>query len=681
MRLPDYKMVSGGNTRVNMSAGAAGQVGRAFASMGKDLQNAGMEVAGAFEEAEKQHNAGKMADWQLELDEAYSNYQQDMASNPNNALEWRDGFTKLMQGKRTELEKRDISKNLRDQQSDYLKGFEGKYGIQVSNKMHATVLTNASKSAELRIKDLHLRGKDAEKRQLLQESVNGGLLPSYVRQEYEMQWDREDQDAMIEDQYTDDADSWLKRVEEDPPQNLSKERLDAHIKKAKAVRSVNTMENVHDGKNMINEGNHFSNEGDLEKWMVDRKMDATTRRSMHDYFVNRNDDVLNKYYAQPAQQDALDSQIRAMLSKYTPDGQPDDTEYAKITSLADRVTNPRNKENLLRMIDAKRQGHEVRLKEDSDILNKRLDDRMKIDLDKHARSKPKEETRTLGEFLMDGWINGKSNLTPYFSEEEIEQIMEAEEKVDGKMQVTQNARLKMFKKLYRNDPSARGQTKFQKDMAYAIMHGTSSTPISRSFDQGAMDEWLEQKQEIEERYGKSRRDLMDGIEGRDTTKIEPSEMSKMVGSVALQNDPLTSWGSSLEPEPMRKTVTPEEAEFQGAYKVYAQANNLNPNPDNLDQYYDYRGAWKAGYLNPNKKGHLPSEFKKAGHPRTYMSPNKKDFSNRPQAGWTDTRDGSVVGGKSAESELDTEEVRGYNDLPIARPERDSDSLLPAKPKS
>ena len=151
-------MVSGGNTRVNMSAGAAGQVGRAFASMGKDLQNAGMEVAGAFEEAERQHNIGKMADLKLELDQTYSSFQQEMASNPNDAINWREKWGKVLESKKTELSKRDMSRGLREQTITYFKGFEGKSGINVSHTAHTTILQNAKGSAAAVVADLQSRG-------------------------------------------------------------------------------------------------------------------------------------------------------------------------------------------------------------------------------------------------------------------------------------------------------------------------------------------------------------------------------------------------------------------------------------------------------------------------------------------------------------------------------------------
>ena len=62
-----------------------------------------------------------------------------------------------------------------------------------------------------------------------------------------------------------------------------------------------------------------------------------------------------------------------------------------------------------------------------------------------------------------------------------------------------------------------------------------------------------------------------------------------------------------------------EAEFQQAYHEYARRMGLDPNPDNPLHRYDYRRAFLRGQLRPHETGHLPSEFKLPGHPRTFVS--------------------------------------------------------------
>jgi hypothetical protein len=49
-----------------------------------------------------------------------------------------------------------------------------------------------------------------------------------------------------------------------------------------------------------------------------------------------------------------------------------------------------------------------------------------------------------------------------------------------------------------------------------------------------------------------------------------------------------------------------------------QSGQLNPNPDDPEHFYDYRGAWLAQNANQDSLGHFPSQFKQPGHPRDYL---------------------------------------------------------------
>lgn len=62
----------------------------------------------------------------------------------------------------------------------------------------------------------------------------------------------------------------------------------------------------------------------------------------------------------------------------------------------------------------------------------------------------------------------------------------------------------------------------------------------------------------------------------------------------------------------------EEIDFQNKYKVIAEKIDLNLNPDDPLQKYDYRGAYKAGQLEPDKFDHFPSEFKDPDHPNRFV---------------------------------------------------------------
>jgi len=55
-----------------------------------------------------------------------------------------------------------------------------------------------------------------------------------------------------------------------------------------------------------------------------------------------------------------------------------------------------------------------------------------------------------------------------------------------------------------------------------------------------------------------------------------------------------------------------EKEFQAWHKKRAKKLGLNPDPDNPNHFYDYRGAWLKGHRTIT--GHLPDTYKLPGHP-------------------------------------------------------------------
>jgi len=85
----------------------------------------------------------------------------------------------------------------------------------------------------------------------------------------------------------------------------------------------------------------------------------------------------------------------------------------------------------------------------------------------------------------------------------------------------------------------------------------------------------------------------------------------------------------------------EEKLFQEDYANISKRAGLAADPDEKEHFYDYRSAWRAGDMSTDGELHLPSKYKKAGHPRLYMSPDRREFSNEGKSGWTDTRTGNV----------------------------------------
>lgn len=62
----------------------------------------------------------------------------------------------------------------------------------------------------------------------------------------------------------------------------------------------------------------------------------------------------------------------------------------------------------------------------------------------------------------------------------------------------------------------------------------------------------------------------------------------------------------------------KEEEFQNWYAEHAKKLDLNPDPDDPRHFYDYRKAFLSG-IEPDEKGHWPSEFKLEGHPRMFLN--------------------------------------------------------------
>ena len=61
-------------------------------------------------------------------------------------------------------------------------------------------------------------------------------------------------------------------------------------------------------------------------------------------------------------------------------------------------------------------------------------------------------------------------------------------------------------------------------------------------------------------------------------------------------------------------------DFNKTYAEYSKKYRMNPNPDDPKHYYDYRALYKdVGEIRPDSSGHLPSKYKKKGHPRMIVN--------------------------------------------------------------
>jgi hypothetical protein len=96
--------------------------------------------------------------------------------------------------------------------------------------------------------------------------------------------------------------------------------------------------------------------------------------------------------------------------------------------------------------------------------------------------------------------------------------------------------------------------------------------------------------------------------------------------------------------PQTRTPATDDG-FADWYAGMAKQHGLSPNPDDPQQFYDYRAAFKAN-ASPDASGHWPSTFKKPGHPNMVVggfnvqtgarvpgSPRAKDAAELVRLGW------------------------------------------------
>ncbi len=107
-----------------------------------------------------------------------------------------------------------------------------------------------------------------------------------------------------------------------------------------------------------------------------------------------------------------------------------------------------------------------------------------------------------------------------------------------------------------------------------------------------------------------------------------------------------------------------EAEFQAWYAKRAEAQGLDPNPDDPRHFYDYRAAHAAG-AEPDASGHWPSAYKTEGHPRTFVE-GKNTKTGKPAT--TAERDLQLA------QEFEAAQGPRLSALTIARGEKGEDKI-------
>jgi hypothetical protein len=107
----------------------------------------------------------------------------------------------------------------------------------------------------------------------------------------------------------------------------------------------------------------------------------------------------------------------------------------------------------------------------------------------------------------------------------------------------------------------------------------------------------------------------------------------------------------------------KERAFQAWYTGLSNKMGLSPDPDQKDQFYDYRGfynAMNAGQVtSPDKPGgHFSSQFKFPGHPRTYLKDARGRVFNTLTGKYVD--DGNYIPENVQDFDLTPQEQARYS---------------------
>lgn len=504
MRAPDYKMIQGGNIRSNMSASAATRVaeaagasGRAFAKMGEDLQSAGMEVAGMFEEAEKIHNEGKMAEYKNELDTEYSNFQNNMMSDPNRSLEWRGEWDKVLERKQAELDKLDISGNLRNLMTSHLNEVSGDTRIRVSHASHKTTIHNANNAFKVRAQHLMQSGRYEEAEEVLANAP--ASMPSYAKLDMMQQIEDEKKLEGYRQQFTADPYGWDEGDENEPLEGLSMSQSRAIRKEAKAAARRNEYEAVNEMQRQI-DGGVLKTEEEVIEQAEANNMSPTAKRQMVKYHATFNNEQIKAYWAEPENQNAMYNELGDMLRKYDPEGYGMDMDYADMKTKVLLMPDTPRRELFLKELDQKFGAAKAIHKGKKDIQRDILRDALADRVDALELTKPTTIEKTAREFIDDGFLRSEQKLGIYFDEEEVEKIMEATEKIGTKKVQTEDARMKMFRKLWGTHARA-GNTRFERNLGKAIGMGKLSTKLSSFVDEEAGREYSKRLRNLRIRNG------------------------------------------------------------------------------------------------------------------------------------------------------------------------------------
>jgi len=171
--------------------------------------------------------------------------------------------------------------------------------------------------------------------------------------------------------------------------------------------------------------------------------------------------------------------------------------------------------------------------------------------------------------------------------------------------------------------------------------------------------------------------VMKNKQNNEAEEMQKRMLMQQSNMQSLQNfqnaNKMYALGGQLGDPPYTTKLTPEEQkQFNAWYSKISKYKQLNPNPDDLEQQYDYRGYWKNeknrdDILKEGTDAHFIDKYKMPGHP-TFSNESMYSSDKTPGGSWTQDNNGkwyfhhSPYTSKNAQS---TEQyLRGSGDYSI-----------------
>ena len=560
MRLPDYKFVQGGNTRVNMSPQAASAAGRGFARMSEDLAGVGMQVAGLFEKAEEVHDQGKMIELQTEMDQMYASYSEQMMRTPNDALKWREGWDKLTSDKQMELDKRDMSGNLRQRVNMFTSKYYGQKGISVSHNAMRTEVENTRGIARARLDHLDKQELYKEGAELTEMLVKGNVLPKDEGEKRRLHFEREQNFSVLDKEMKTNPAEFSKNYTDGKYENsgVNPSRLASLYQdslKIQKDRSINASKSL----NNIMKGTGFESADEMTKTELWAELTPSQQFEHMESYYKFNDDKLRLKYQDPKNRPELDGQILNLFSQMRNNNIDSTVGIAQVSSLLNIMPDDSQKKVLQSQLDDIEAGVTKKKKTQLDLAKELVDVQFDQLQDNNPKPKPIEVTRKQAVMLDDDFFT-EENLKGYgIKEKYIDDIIAAKGEVGAisgrNTQVIKSEQFKLFERLLKM-PKARDEsvtiTGERKQIRDSILGGQPSDVISGVIDKKSQAQWLRVQRDIDIKRAKAHNETIEYMNAY--PNATPKDVNKFIsnGDVLIKS----STGSSIIEDAPKRDVIP-----------------------------------------------------------------------------------------------------------------------------